>query len=271
MSNHRSCVFALAAVSTLAAAGLASTSAFAMHAGFGGGGLGGGGSGQAASIGRTSGGLGGGGSGQAANIGRASSGGLGQSSFTHKGSTRRGLIVTVHPQGQLGTPNILLRTPVVPVGTPNVQIGTPVVPLGPPNVQLGTPNVQLGTPVVPLGPPNVQIGTPLIPIIPPGKPPCEGFCGPILPPPVVAGPDPHGHPGFEWHHPHWGIAGDPAPVAVETVAVDTVATPAPCNCLTKQYLDDGSVLFKDLCTKEAAMATPDELRAQAQGAALQAQ
>jgi hypothetical protein len=254
MLNHRSSVFALAAVSSLAVMALTTTGASAMHAGFGGGSLGGA-SGQAANIGRTSGGLGGGGGGQAANIGRTGSGG--QSNFTHKGSTRRGLIVTVHPQGQVGTPNITLRTPMVPVGTPNVQIGTPVVPLGPPNVHLG--------------PPNVQIGTPLIPIIPPGKPPCEGFCGPILPPPVVVGPDPHGHPGFEWHHPHWGIACDPVPVAVDAVAVDAVATPAPCNCLTTQYLDDGSVLFKDICTKEAAMATPDELRAQAQGAAPQAQ
>jgi hypothetical protein len=37
---------------------------------------------------------------------------------------------------------------------------------------------------------------------------------------------------------------------------------APCNCLTKQYLDDGSVLFQDLCTKETALATPDQLPAQ---------
>lgn len=36
-----------------------------------------------------------------------------------------------------------------------------------------------------------------------------------------------------------------------------------CNCLTKEYLQDGSVVFKDLCTKEAAMATPEELKAQA--------
>ena len=41
--------------------------------------------------------------------------------------------------------------------------------------------------------------------------------------------------------------------------------------LIKQYLDDGSVLFKDICTKEAALATPEELRAQAQGAAPRAQ
>jgi len=251
MSNHRSSVFALAAISSLAVTALTTTSASAMHAGFGGGGLGGGGGGQAA------------------NIGRTSSSGLGQSSLTHKGSTRRALITI--PQGKVGTPNILLRTPLVAGRTPNVKVGTPLVPLGPPNVQIGTPVVPLGTPVVPLGPPNVQIGPPTIPVIPPGQPPCEGFCGPILPPPVVAGPDPHGHPGLEWHHPHWGIAVDPVTVVVDPVTVDAVAATAPCNCLTKQYLDDGSVLFKDICTKEAAMATPDELRAQAQGAALQAQ
>jgi len=53
-----------------------------------------------------------------------------------------------------------------------------------------------------------------------------------------------------------------APVASEPTA--------PCTCLTKKYLDDGSVLFKDVCTKEAALATPDELRAQAQGVGPQA-
>jgi hypothetical protein len=70
-----------------------------------------------------------------------------------------------------------------------------------------------------------------------------------------------------WHQPHYGV------VEYNTVnaPVETAAAPAPCNCLTKQYLQDGSVLFKDLCTKEAAMATPDELRAQAQGTSPQAQ
>jgi hypothetical protein len=55
-------------------------------------------------------------------------------------------------------------------------------------------------------------------------------------------------------------------------ATQTVATGAaePCNCLTKTYLQDGSVLFKDVCTKEAAIATPDELKAEAQGQAPQA-
>src|SRR5262249_45937042 len=41
---------------------------------------------------------------------------------------------------------------------------------------------------------------------------------------------------------------------------------APCNCLTKEYLQDGSVLFKDLCTKEAAILTVEEMRARMQGA-----
>ena len=57
---------------------------------------------------------------------------------------------------------------------------------------------------------------------------------------------------------------DPAPVAAVPAPVvaarATVAAPqvvqAPCNCLTKQALADGSVLFQDICTKEAAIATP---------------
>jgi hypothetical protein len=68
----------------------------------------------------------------------------------------------------------------------------------------------------------------------------------------------------EWHHPHFGVAEYTTVNA--PVGTSQVATPAPCNCLNKRYLDDGSVLFTDLCTKEQAMATPDELRAQAQGA-----
>jgi hypothetical protein len=85
-------------------------------------------------------------------------------------------------------------------------------------------------------------------------------CGGHPLPPIVWWDHPH------WHHAHWGVVDGQVPVAVDTAA-QTVATPtAPCNCLTKQYLDDGSVLFQDICTKEAALATPDELKAQAQGA-----
>src|SRR5262249_58155101 len=55
------------------------------------------------------------------------------------------------------------------------------------------------------------------------------------------------------------------PVATTPVATVPVAKDA-CTCLTKTYLPDGSVLFKDVCTKEMAMATPEELKAQAEGA-----
>jgi hypothetical protein len=70
-----------------------------------------------------------------------------------------------------------------------------------------------------------------------------------------------------WHQPHYGV------VEYSTVSAPVAAAtaPAPCNCLTKRYLQDGSVLFKDICSKEEAMATPEELRAQAQGMSPQAQ
>jgi hypothetical protein len=101
------------------------------------------------------------------------------------------------------------------------------------------------------------------------------YCGPVpVPNPPHCIDHCGGHPPIVWwhHHPHWGVGEYPVPVgdgAVATAAVGTTA--GNCNCLTKQYLDDGSVLFKDICSKEAAMATPEELRAQAQGAAPQAQ
>jgi hypothetical protein len=86
--------------------------------------------------------------------------------------------------------------------------------------------------------------------------------------------------GWGWHRLHWGepavVDTSVAPVvrnvaaAAPAVSAGTTATAGNCNCLTKQYLNDGSVLFKDICTKEAALATPDELKAQAQGAPLQA-
>jgi hypothetical protein len=82
-----------------------------------------------------------------------------------------------------------------------------------------------------------------------------------------------GHPVW-WnhrHHPYWVYPGDGATVETTGVATTPSYAAAPaaknnCNCLTKSYLEDGSVMFKDLCTKEAAVATPDELKAQAEGA-----
>jgi hypothetical protein len=62
-------------------------------------------------------------------------------------------------------------------------------------------------------------------------------------------------------------AAQPAVVQAPVANAIPAATQEPCNCLTKQYLTDGSVLFRDVCTKEAAIATADELRAQAQALA----
>jgi hypothetical protein len=64
---------------------------------------------------------------------------------------------------------------------------------------------------------------------------------------------PHWH---HRHHRHWwyypvivGSGGS----SVAYAKSPTTVTPSTCNCLTKEYLADGSVLFKDLCTKEAAV------------------
>jgi hypothetical protein len=77
----------------------------------------------------------------------------------------------------------------------------------------------------------------------------------------------HDHHVIWWHQPHYGVVYDPPTVVSAPVATQA---PPPCNCLTKQYLQDGSVLFADLCTKEQATATPAELQAQVEGAPLQA-
>jgi hypothetical protein len=86
----------------------------------------------------------------------------------------------------------------------------------------------------------------------------SGGAGPVV---IVASP-----PVYQAPQPVYQAAAPvyqaPRPVVTATNAAPAAAEP--CNCLTKQYLGDGSVLFKDICTKETAMATPDELKAQAQ-------
>jgi hypothetical protein len=58
------------------------------------------------------------------------------------------------------------------------------------------------------------------------------------------------------------------PMQPQAPSTDTnVAAGEPCNCLTKQYQQDGSVVFRDLCTHEAAMATQADLQAQQQAVA----
>jgi hypothetical protein len=93
--------------------------------------------------------------------------------------------------------------------------------------------------------------------IPGGQTYPSGSTGPVVivaPPPVYQAP----HPVYRATAP---VYQGPRTVVTATDA-PTVAT-APCNCLIKQYLEDGSVLFQDLCTKEAAVAAPDQSKAQA--------
>ena len=43
---------------------------------------------------------------------------------------------------------------------------------------------------------------------------------------------------------------------VYVAARPVVATPGPCTCLTKEYTQEGAVVFKDRCTAEMAMNPP---------------
>jgi hypothetical protein len=96
---------------------------------------------------------------------------------------------------------------------------------------------------------------------------------PVTPPNPIQDPN-HNKPG---PGPNFGPGVADVPVVVaddEIPAVGFDIPPAPatqtaqpakpnCTCLTKRYLDDGSVLFQDTCSKEAALATPAELKLQA--------
>jgi hypothetical protein len=90
----------------------------------------------------------------------------------------------------------------------------------------------------------------------------------------------HDHGGYygRYYHDRWygwrdrpeivvegvpGAVAVPAPVQAVSagVSVPAQAAAAPCNCLTKQNLPDGSVLFQDICTKESAIAAPQTVGA----------
>jgi hypothetical protein len=75
------------------------------------------------------------------------------------------------------------------------------------------------------------------------------------------GPHHFGHRWAHWHQ-HWrfGPRGwawydDGAGYVVAGYAA-AGAPPAPCTCLAKEYLEDGSVRFFDRCTKETAVGAP---------------
>jgi hypothetical protein len=70
--------------------------------------------------------------------------------------------------------------------------------------------------------------------------------------------------GHGWGHGRFGhpeiiVEGGPVAVGATPVSGLVAAAPkeaaaSPCNCLTKQNLPDGSVLFEDICTKQSAIA-----------------
>lgn len=83
----------------------------------------------------------------------------------------------------------------------------------------------------------------------------------------------HRHPDWRYNHrPHWvhrhhprwyvGYRYRPYYVAPASYAVSRVATTDRCSCLSKEYTPEGAVLFKDLCTKEAAMNPPAPVQQQ---------
>lgn len=57
-----------------------------------------------------------------------------------------------------------------------------------------------------------------------------------------------------YHRPIWYAR----PVVYSGYTVARPITPGPCTCLTKEYTQDGSVLFKDRCTNEEAMNPPPQ-------------
>ena len=86
--------------------------------------------------------------------------------------------------------------------------------------------------------------------------------------PIVAKPNLPVKPIFvpKWPHPKPGIIVKPLPVFVPrpvvvggptyVVSRPVVTAPAPGGCLTKEYTQEGAVLFKDRCTGEMAINPP---------------
>jgi len=110
---------------------------------------------------------------------------------------------------------------------------------------------------------------------------------PTPPPPPPPPPTPKGTPdgGYRPHFPAPGgvvvfgsdvsidpVVVQPGPIVAGSTATGRTATtsrvagavtdgattprPNPCNCLVKERLQDGSVLFKDICTRESARSVP---------------
>jgi len=66
----------------------------------------------------------------------------------------------------------------------------------------------------------------------------------------------HRHAHRHWRHRHVHVY--PRPVIYSAAPAVYAAKPAvnPCTCLTKEYTPEGALLFKDICTNEAAINPP---------------
>ena len=67
-----------------------------------------------------------------------------------------------------------------------------------------------------------------------------------------------------WYRWHPMYLGGGVPVAAAPAAAIPAAPQAPtgnCNCLTKQDLPNGGVLFADICTQQSAIAPPQNMSA----------
>jgi hypothetical protein len=98
-----------------------------------------------------------------------------------------------------------------------------------------------------------------------GSHPIEKGHGPVIPPGWRHADHDHDYgwryrDGYRFGWPYQsGIQVDVvAPVVAAPAPVEAVqaATQAPCNCLAKQNMPDGSVLFQDICTKESWVVAP---------------
>jgi hypothetical protein len=68
----------------------------------------------------------------------------------------------------------------------------------------------------------------------------------------------HGHWHPRWRHRHVHYYPRPVIYAARPVVYGAapVVTTNRCTCLTKEYTQEGAVLFKDICTNEAAINPP---------------
>ena len=143
-----------------------------------------------------------------------------------------------------------------PNNQPPIKVLTPNNPLIPNNPSIPNipPPIRCGDNCEP--PPNNctnDCGPPSNPCVTDCGPPkitCIDWCG--TPPITIV--EPPRHDWWWWWYAQYGSYPDFIEAVVGTEVVEPVI--APCNCLTKAYLPDGTSFVKDLCTKEVFVYLP---------------